>query len=458
MVVPWRSTAATKTSSTEPHEVRANIYALFPCLNATIRFASCGFTCWGLWHCGIEINGREWSYGGHHGKHSGVAAGQPRSAVTGAKFTVSVPLGQTPLDPIEVRMTLAEVAVKWRGCDYHLLTQNCNHFASELAHRLGVDAALVPPWINAITKSRFVSRLLPVAERVGQLLHIEPVLVVEPLAPTAAGDGEEDRTEQPASMYSVLLETAQLQKERGNSLFSAGRYAAAVQPYRKASAYLDNAAALHAGQWANSADALRISLWSNLAACLLKLGSGAGGSGGGGGGGGGGRGSCGGGGGGHQPTDNQWGDGQEAGWNAESGTDNQAGRLSDEQRAWLQECVALCTRALSHQPAPTQVQQPKALYRRAVARRLLGELESARIDLVAAAVAEPKSREIRDELDVVKELEISQRQHEKEFARRALGGGGDAAPSSELRSVEVEEVAMRHMCLGDGGEHAHSRF
>ena len=216
-------------TSTTQREVRANIYALMPRLNAAIRVASCGCSRWGLWHCGIEIDGREWSFGGHGGTHSGVAGGEPRSAVTGAKFSVSIPLGHSMLDPIEVRETLAEAAVAWPGCEYHPLAKNCNHFASDLAKRLGVDESAVPPWVNQITKSRVVARLLPFAERVGDLFAIQPVMVVEPPEPTDIEAGQPE----PASMYGVLLEAAQLQKERGNELYGKGSYSAAMVPYRK---------------------------------------------------------------------------------------------------------------------------------------------------------------------------------------------------------------------------------
>ena len=90
-----------------------------------------------------------------------------------------------------------------------------------------------------------------------------------------------------------------------------------------------------------------------------------------------------------------------------------AGHAPHEAR---KEAEALCTAVLAE--APTHA---KALYRRAVARRHLCELDGALTDAKAAVEAEPQSADVRAELAAVREALAAQKEEEKELARKMLG-------------------------------------
>ena len=83
-------------------------------------------------------------------------------------------------------------------------------------------------------------------------------------------------------------------------------------------------------------------------------------------------------------------------------------RLNDASAA-----VTACTSALDLDP-----QNPKALYRRGQAQMALGEIGAAKTDLLAAARLDPKSREIRNELDALK----AKREEGKANDKAAFGG------------------------------------
>ena len=68
--------------------------------------------------------------------------------------------------------------------------------------------------------------------------------------------------------------------------------------------------------------------------------------------------------------------------------------------------------------------QPKALYRRAVAQRLLGQLEGAREDLTLATQTPGAGGEIRSELALVRGLQKAERERERGLYRRMFQQGG----------------------------------
>lgn len=103
----------------------------------------------GAYHVGIEVYWLEWSYG-RNPTGTGVHV-VPVGQSTMGKFKERVSLGRTPLEPQEVFNVLAQMRHEWLGKDYHFLRQNCGHFCSELARRLGVPGE-VPKWYTSLAE------------------------------------------------------------------------------------------------------------------------------------------------------------------------------------------------------------------------------------------------------------------------------------------------------------------
>ena len=200
--------------------VDLHVYDVSPCINYFALSCSCGLSRWGLYHTGICVHDVELSYGGHPGTATGVCQSKPR-CIRGARFRVSLRLGCTSLDPVELRQHLADVAVHWPGCDYHPLEHNCNHFSAALAESLGVNRP--PAWTNAFSKSRILRSLLPHAERFARLLPVRPI---EIQAETEDSDDGMDHAG--GGMSALLLEAATIQKERGNVAYSENNWADAL--------------------------------------------------------------------------------------------------------------------------------------------------------------------------------------------------------------------------------------
>lgn len=103
----------------------------------------------GALHVGIEVYGREWSFGGGKGQGSGVICEFPRSNRK-YFFRETVVLGQTNLSDGEVALVIGDLLERWMPNDYHWLHKNCLNFANALCERLGVGR--IPPWIDRFAR------------------------------------------------------------------------------------------------------------------------------------------------------------------------------------------------------------------------------------------------------------------------------------------------------------------
>mmetsp|Transcript_50609 Transcript_50609/g.83902 ORF Transcript_50609/g.83902 Transcript_50609/m.83902 type:complete len:229 (+) Transcript_50609:79-765(+) len=121
------------------YPVSLNVYDLSP-LNDYISWLGIG-----LYHSGLEVDGREWTFGSGSGSGTGVFECRPRE-VPG--FRQAVPLGNLDMTSLNIEKTAWDLARDYPGSRYHLLTCNCNHFATELAERLGTEP--VPGWVNRL--------------------------------------------------------------------------------------------------------------------------------------------------------------------------------------------------------------------------------------------------------------------------------------------------------------------
>lgn len=116
--------------------------ALIPNINSWTIFGGVG-----IFHSGVEIQGREYCYGGHDEPTTGVFEVPPRNAPD-AKFRQAIIMGHCELDQASISQLIDSFSVHWPGNKYNLLARNCNHFASELCQAL--TGRIAPAWINRL--------------------------------------------------------------------------------------------------------------------------------------------------------------------------------------------------------------------------------------------------------------------------------------------------------------------
>merc|ERR1711988_1706803 len=92
----------------------------------------------GMFHCGLEVFGTEWSFANtYSGTGCGIYADPPRCCEYHT-YDDSVSMGETEMSEAEVRLLIKLLANVWRAESYSTLHNNCCHFANELSLRLGV--------------------------------------------------------------------------------------------------------------------------------------------------------------------------------------------------------------------------------------------------------------------------------------------------------------------------------
>lgn len=99
----------------------------------------------GIFHCGVEIFGREWSFSDTEtGLGCGVFASRPKCCAGHTHFE-SLFMGATMTPELEVLDLVYLLAKVWRVENYDILSKNCCHFCNELCQRLGVG--VIPKWV-----------------------------------------------------------------------------------------------------------------------------------------------------------------------------------------------------------------------------------------------------------------------------------------------------------------------
>ena len=147
----------------------------------------------GLLHTAVCVKDREFAYGGHDqpGK-SGVYWTQPRIEPPGATFRCELRHGFSQLSVNKLTSTIQDVAEKFPGTSYNLLTKNCNHFTSYLCEKLTGRAA--PTWIN---RAAGIGLMLPCL--IPQQWIVPPDCEIE----------DNDSDDEPADERSFMIQSAQ---------------------------------------------------------------------------------------------------------------------------------------------------------------------------------------------------------------------------------------------------------
>lgn len=103
----------------------------------------------GVFHVAVEVWQREYSYGG---RSSGTGIMQMRPNTDPVhSFRGAISLGRTKLPRRKVNSIISQMASKWQGTDYHILSKNCAHFARALAAELGADP--LPDWVDHLSRT-----------------------------------------------------------------------------------------------------------------------------------------------------------------------------------------------------------------------------------------------------------------------------------------------------------------
>mmetsp|Transcript_33071 Transcript_33071/g.29309 ORF Transcript_33071/g.29309 Transcript_33071/m.29309 type:complete len:186 (-) Transcript_33071:34-591(-) len=135
------------------YKIMLNVYDLSP---ANKYLYSIGL---GFYHTGIEINGKEYSFGGSpEMAGTGIFDNEPLS-LDPETFRTSLEMG-TIRSMSDFYRVLEELKMDFQAKDYNVVRKNCNHFSEQLSRKL-LDRG-IPGYINRMAKMGSVcSCLIP---------------------------------------------------------------------------------------------------------------------------------------------------------------------------------------------------------------------------------------------------------------------------------------------------------
>lgn len=97
----------------------------------------------------LAVHGVEYAFGAHEYPTTGIFEGEPKQC-DGFTFRKSILIGWTEMAPGQVREVMEELAEKYKGNAYNLITKNCNHFCNDACIKLtGIP---IPRWVNRLAR------------------------------------------------------------------------------------------------------------------------------------------------------------------------------------------------------------------------------------------------------------------------------------------------------------------
>ena len=125
------------------YPVVINIYDLSPYNNYLIKIGL------GMYHTGVEVNGREYTFGGHPGLVStGVFDHEPWE-MEQELYRGSLEIGT--IDSLaQLHDVLKDIKDDFMANEYNVIKKNCNHFSDEFCKRLVGRG--IPGYINRLAK------------------------------------------------------------------------------------------------------------------------------------------------------------------------------------------------------------------------------------------------------------------------------------------------------------------
>ena len=162
----------TSSAGNQRHPVIVNVYDLNEINAYTYQIGL------GIFHSGVNVHRKEWSFGGHEFSSSGCFFCEPRKVPEPARFRAQVFVGFTKKSARDVEQIVRRLGTEsFRGNRYHLLLRNCNHFVEALVDELvvrsdrdGMESVGCPGWINraarfAVVTNQFAPCVLPMSIR-----------------------------------------------------------------------------------------------------------------------------------------------------------------------------------------------------------------------------------------------------------------------------------------------------
>jgi len=95
------------------------------------------------------VHGVEYAFGAHEYPSTGIFEGVPKKC-EGFTFRKGILIGWTESGPEDVKKVMEELAEKYRGNAYNLITKNCNHFCNDVCVRLTGNH--IPSWVNRLAR------------------------------------------------------------------------------------------------------------------------------------------------------------------------------------------------------------------------------------------------------------------------------------------------------------------
>ena len=128
----------------------------------------------GIFHTGVEITDREYSFGSTDRDYSGVIAIRPGSL--GFQVKEKIYLGNTLYNMDEIRYLSTLISFIWRGLTYDPFSKNCNSFTKFFAECLLKSSVNYPNYINRFTlfKTIFSCLYHPFKSIVGDIVQMKP--------------------------------------------------------------------------------------------------------------------------------------------------------------------------------------------------------------------------------------------------------------------------------------------
>ncbi|KAL3528948.1 hypothetical protein ACH5RR_008270 [Cinchona calisaya] len=131
-----------------------------------------GYAYWlglGVYHSGLQVHGVEYAFGAHEYSTTGIFEGEPKQC-DGFTFRKSLLMGWTEMTPGQVRGVMEELAEKYKGNAYNLITKNCNHFCNDAC--INLTGSPIPSWVNRLARlGLFCKCIIPVSLNTTKVGH-----------------------------------------------------------------------------------------------------------------------------------------------------------------------------------------------------------------------------------------------------------------------------------------------
>jgi len=104
----------------------------------------------GVFHGGVEVYQKEWSFGATEDSRTGIGAVWPRTHPQHT-YRATIHMGNTKLDKDQVYAVLVRMAPEWPGNTYNLIHRNCCTFCNSFLKELGLRR--IPGWVDRAARA-----------------------------------------------------------------------------------------------------------------------------------------------------------------------------------------------------------------------------------------------------------------------------------------------------------------